>query len=74
MKRQTDRNVTGFFQKLLELEDPWQVVAVELRDEDRSVEIEVEWPASYKASCPSAGGLARSTTTPRRVGGGIWTR
>ena len=42
MKRQTDRNGTGFFQKLLELEDPWQVVAVELRDEDRSVGDEVE--------------------------------
>ncbi len=42
MKRQTDRNVTGFFQKLWELGDPWQVVAVELRDEDRSVGIEVE--------------------------------
>ena len=55
MKRQTDRNVTGFFQKLLELEDPWQVVAVELRDEDRSVEIEVEWSASYKAPCPECG-------------------
>ena len=28
---------------------------MELRDEDRSVEIEVEWPASYKASCPECG-------------------
>ena len=55
MKRQTDRNVTGFFQKLLELSDPWRVVAVELKDEERSVEIEVEWPASYKASCPECG-------------------
>mgnify|MGYP003342408383 CR=1 FL=1 len=55
MKRQTDRNVTGFFQKLLELADPWRVVAVELKDEERSVEIEVEWPANYKASCPECG-------------------
>jgi transposase len=55
MKRQADRNVTGFLQKLLELEDPWRVVAVELKDEDRSVEIEVEWPASYKAPCPECG-------------------
>jgi hypothetical protein len=30
MKRQTDRNVIGFFQKLLELADPWRAVAVEL--------------------------------------------
>ena len=55
MKRQTDRNVTGFFQKLLELADPWRVVAVELKDEDRSVEIEVERPSSFKASCPECG-------------------
>jgi transposase len=55
MKRQTDRNVTGFFQKLLELADSWRVVAVELKDEEQSVAIEVEWPSSFKAPCPECG-------------------
>jgi transposase len=55
MKRHTDRNVAGFFQKLLELRYPWRVVAVELKDGERSVEIEVEWPASYMLSCPECG-------------------
>ena len=55
MKRETDRHVTSFFQNLLELEAPWRVVAVELRDEERSVEIEVEWPDSYKVPCPECG-------------------
>jgi hypothetical protein len=43
MKRETDRHVLNFFRSLLELKEPWRVVAVELQDEERSVEIEVEW-------------------------------
>lgn len=44
--------MTGFSQKLLDLVDPWQEVAVAMRDKDHSVEIVVEGPASYKAPCP----------------------
>ena len=55
MKRETDRHVTSFFQNLLELKAPWRVVAVELKAEDRSVEIEVEWPDSYKVPCAECG-------------------
>lgn len=55
MKRETDRHVTSFFQKLLELKSPWRVMAVELREEERSVEIEVEWSESYKVPCPECG-------------------
>jgi hypothetical protein len=29
-----------------------EVLAVELKDEHRSVAIEVEWPSSFKAPCP----------------------
>ncbi len=47
--------MTGFSQKLLELADPWRVVAVELKDEDDSVAIDVEWPSSFKAPCPECG-------------------
>ena len=47
--------MTGFFQKLLELEDPWQVVAVEPWDEDRIVEFSFERPASYKSFSPECG-------------------
>ena len=55
MKRETDRHVTSFFQNLLELPAPWRVVAVELKDAERSVEIEVEWPDSYKVPCAECG-------------------
>jgi transposase len=55
MKRETDRHVLSFFQNLLELKAPWRVVAVELKDEERSVEIEVEWPQSYKVACAECG-------------------
>ena len=34
--------IRQIFQGLLDLEDPWQVVAMELRDEDRSAEIDVK--------------------------------
>ena len=44
-----------FFQSLLELKAPWRVVAVELKAEERSVEIEVEWPDSYKVPCAECG-------------------
>ncbi len=70
--RETDRNVTRLLQKLLELADPWRVVKEELKDDDRSVAIEVESPSRRLAT--STGGLARSTTIPRCAGGGIWTR
>jgi transposase len=55
MKRETDRHVLNFFRSLLELKEPWRVVAVELKDEERSVEIEVEWPDSYKVPCAECG-------------------
>jgi transposase len=51
MKRETNGQVLRFFQQLLELEAPWRVVAVELRDQERSVQIEVEWSESYKVPC-----------------------
>ena len=53
MKRETDRQVLSFFQNLLELKAPWRVVAVELKEAERSVEIAVEWPDSYKVPCAS---------------------
>jgi hypothetical protein len=37
MKRETDRHVLNFFRSLLELKEPWRVVAVELKDGERSV-------------------------------------
>ena len=43
MKRETDRHVLSFFQNLLELKAPWRVVAVELQEQERTVEIEVAW-------------------------------
>lgn len=52
MKPETDRHVLSFFKSLLGLEAPWRVVSVELKDEEKSVEIMVEWPESYKAVCP----------------------
>ena len=55
MKRETDRHVLSFFQNLLELKAPWRVVAVELKNEERCVEIEVEWPESYKVPCAECG-------------------
>ena len=55
MKRETDRHVLSFFQNLLELKAPWRVVAVELKEAERSVEIEVEWPDSYKVPCAECG-------------------
>jgi transposase len=55
MQRQTDRHVTSFFQNLLELKAPWRVVAVELKEAEKSVEIEVEWPDSYKVPCAECG-------------------
>jgi transposase len=55
MQRETDRHVVSFFQNLLELKSPWRVVAVELKNEERCVEIEVEWSDSYKVPCPECG-------------------
>lgn len=55
MKRETNGHVVSFFQSLLELKSPWRVVAVELKDEERSVEIEVEWSESTKVPCPECG-------------------
>ena len=55
MKRETDRHVLSFFRDLLELKEPWRVVAVELKDAEHSVEIEVEWPESCKVPCPECG-------------------
>jgi transposase len=55
MQRETDRHVLSFFQNLLELKEPWRVVAVELKDAEHSVEIEVEWPVSCKVPCPECG-------------------
>jgi hypothetical protein len=34
------------------LEEPWRVVSVEIKDEEMSVEIIVEWAESYNAVCP----------------------
>lgn len=55
MQRKTDRQVTSLFQNLLELKAPWRVVAVELKTEEGSVEIEVEWPDSAKVPCAECG-------------------
>lgn len=55
MQRETDRHVLSFFQSLLELPSPWRVIAVELKTEERCVEIEVEWPDTYKVPCPECG-------------------
>ena len=55
MKRKTDRHVRSFFQNLLELKAPWRVIAVELQEAERCVEIEVAWPDSYKVPCAECG-------------------
>jgi transposase len=55
MQQETDRHVRSFFQNLLELKEPWRVVGVTLKEEERSVEIEVEWPDSYKVPCVDCG-------------------
>lgn len=52
LKRETDKKVLGVFRVLLGLVEPWRMVAVEIRDEEKLVEIEVEWPEGLKATCP----------------------
>ena len=37
---------------LLGLPEPWRMVAVEIKDEEKLVEIEVEWPETIKVTCP----------------------
>ena len=53
MKRETDRKVLGVFRALLGLPEPWRMVAVEIKDEEKLVEIEVEWPERTKVGCPA---------------------
>ena len=42
MKRETDRKVLGVFRTLLGLPEPWRMLAVEIKEEEKLVEIEVE--------------------------------
>jgi len=55
MKRETDRKVLGVFRALLGLPEPWRMVAVEIKDEEKLVEIEVEWPERTKVACADCG-------------------
>ena len=42
LKRETDRKALGVFRTLLGLPDPWRMPAVEIKEEEKLVEIEVE--------------------------------
>jgi transposase len=55
MKRETNPHVLGVFKTLLGLEKPWELVAVELFEEPKRVDMELEWPASARAACPECG-------------------
>lgn len=55
MKRETDHRVLGVFRTLLGLPQPWRLIAVEIREAEKVVEIEVEWPADTKVCCPECG-------------------
>lgn len=52
MKRETDRKVLGVFRTLLGLPEPWRLVGVEIKEGEKLVEIEVEWPDGMKVACP----------------------
>jgi transposase len=52
MKRETDRKVLGVFRTLLGLPEPWRMLAVEIKEEEKLVEIEVEWPEAARVACP----------------------
>src|SRR5581483_11575342 len=52
MKKETDSRVLGVFRRLLGLPQPWRMVGVEIKDEEKLVEIEVEWPETHKVPCP----------------------
>jgi transposase len=55
MKRETNPHVLGVFRTLPGLEQPWKLVAVELFEEPKRVDVELEWPASARADCPECG-------------------
>jgi hypothetical protein len=55
MKRETNPQVLEVFMTLLGLEEPWKLVAVELFEAPKRVDLELEWPAGVKAVCPECG-------------------
>lgn len=69
MKRETSPQVLGVFRTLLGLEEPWRLVSVELHEEPKRVDMEVEWPASFKVACPGCG---RACATYEHTGARWW--
>jgi len=56
--RITDSGVLDFHRRVLELPSPWEVSAVDLATEDKSVLIEVAYPSGTLVHCPECGKLS----------------
>lgn len=52
MKQETDKKVMGVFRALLGLPEPWRMAGMQIKEEEKTVEIEVEWPQNVKVACP----------------------
>lgn len=52
MQQETDKKVMGVFRTLLGLPEPWRMVAIQIKEEEKTVQIEVEWPQNIKVACP----------------------
>ena len=51
MKQETDKKVMGIFRTLLGLPEPWRMTGLQIKEEEKTVEIEVEWPQNIKVVC-----------------------
>lgn len=52
MKLETDKKVMGVFRTLLGLPEPWRMTGIQIKEEEKTVQIEVEWPQNIKVACP----------------------
>ena len=68
-----DTELQKHYALLLGIGSPWEVKTVQLKLQEKKVEIELDWQGS-RPSAWNADGSVRSTTARRSGRGGIWTR
>lgn len=52
MTQETDKKVMGIFRTLLGLPEPWRMAGIQIKEQEKTVEIEVQWPPNIKVVCP----------------------
>ena len=69
-----DTELQKHYALLLGIGSPWEVKTVELKLQQKKVEIELGWQWGRRPSARNADGNVRFMIAPRSGRGGIWTR